>query len=464
MDLSLSDLVTSDPLTEDAIATEIERLHSSAKQVYHSVGSSSLIKVTSAASTETAESLKELCLQYGSGAAEIDSQAPQAHLLKFAEEIRKAVVSTSTSSSSSGSAQVVMMRGSAGSGKSEALKQMVNYYTALDSLPSLLSLPAITTTALSPPLGTAKNPFLLHNDSSLISRRLCASMALFQAFGVVHTSPTAATWSSIPRIMQHICLRFHPSTGKLTGSRVQACLFPEIGLRCSLKDSVLFFQAILAASSPTLAPITPDGLTQLPPSVKEHLLETVTSSLPLSIDELRQEAVYLQDLLVRQAGLTPDDWQVCVRIVYAITLLQSITILGGETTVLSTNTKGYVNNVEDILGLESGSLNLALTKRPDERIGRAAGSMIDCKPAETRVIIDSVVSELVRRLLSHYLDLLASRGGGGGETVINPIDYSENVYLDGGIVHLLDSIGYQSNRSSLPGPLSYSLLSTLLHA
>ncbi len=61
--------------------------------------------------------------------------------------------------------------------------------------------------------------------------------------------------------------------------------------------------------------------------------------------------------------------------------------------------------------------------------------------------------------MSHYLDLLASRGG-GGETVINPIDYSENVYLDGGIVHLLDTIGYQSNRSSLPGPLSYSLLST----
>ncbi len=149
---------------------------------------------------------------------------------------------------------------------------------------------------------------------------------------------------------------------------------------------MLFFQAILAGSSPTLVPFTPDGLTQLPPSVKEHLLETVTSSLPLSIDELRQEAVYLQDLLVRQAGLTPDDWQVCVRIVYAITLLQSITILGGETTVLSTNTKGYVSNIEDILGLESGSLNLALTKRPDERIGRAAGSMIDCKPAGIRTV------------------------------------------------------------------------------
>ena len=49
-----------------------------------------------------------------------------------------------------------------------------------------------------------------------------------------------------------------------------------------------------------------------------------------------------------------------------------------------------MSNAEELLGLEAGSLFTLILKRPDDRIGKASGSLVENKPSEAKVVLDAL--------------------------------------------------------------------------
>eukprot|EP00981_Chlorochromonas_danica_P001703 scaffold369_cov177-Ochromonas_danica.AAC.36 len=338
------------------------------------------------------------------------NEIPSSHLYRYGESIRRNAIDQS-------GLQGVVLRGCSGSGKSEALKALLEYYVLTES-PQYISIAFQTSRNPSRPIGTSDNPFLLPPESSVVCKRLCASLALLTAFTSAATDKNC--FSS--RAMKFISIKYG-NNGKLSAIRAR-CLFAEM-LRTNTRDPIqgpLFIQALVMKGCPKLTEYGVPG----------SLLDNYNNSGFGQLD-YQQEYLYLEDLLLNWSGLSSDDWESACKVVAAVCLLQGVTLLGSDSTLVSSSTKTYVTQAETLLGLEAGSIFGILMKKPDERIGRPSGSMTETKPIEAKIILETATSYLMSKTLSFLLNQLS---------VAMPLDPSEPAALEGNVIHLLDPTGW----------------------
>jgi hypothetical protein len=389
---------------------------------FQSLGAQCMIKITPTHRTNR-EPIQETILRYASAAE--DSSIP--HALRLAEDLRRRAIETHAH------AQVLILRGASRSGKTETMKEILSFYCNRDHLSSLLSGQFVKRNPLRP-LGTAANPFPLAPDASTTAKRLCAATTLLQSFGQLKGGDKLTS----AQVTQFVTLRFSPSTGKLNGCRVQA-LFPE-QLTFNTKDSPLLLQCMVALHKREEVNLS---------SIVRDRFSFVKDSKVLSTQcNFHEELDYLHNMLVEVGGISQKHWDEFIQVVVAVMHLQSLTVMGGETAVLSSATKGLLSQAEDLLGLENNALFPVVLKRPDDRIGRPPGAMIDAKPAEARQTIELMCRDMLFHSLSHLLDLLA--------VDIAAFDFSENVYQERGFLHVLDPVGWERTCDKINEPPGHS--------
>lgn len=332
-----------------------------------------------------------------------DDQLPPSHIYRFAETIRRAALGGSGS-------QAVIFRGMNGSGKSEALKACIHYLVYSECYATQ---PGRGDVDFSKPLGLSVHPFAICADSSLVCRKLVASICLISAFTTAATDKN--NFSS--RALKFVSLRYG-GAGKLTAVRVRA-VFNEL-LRTSTKEpaqSPLLIQALLIKGSGKAQEL----------GLNSSLVDTYSNSGFNTID-LVAEFAHLQELLL-SAGLKASDWHDALKGVAAVCMLQGVTFIGTDTTLVSSSTKNYITLAEGLLGVEAQSISTMLMKKADDRLGRPAGSTTETKPAEAKAILDAACALIISKAMTHLLDALA---------VAMPMDPTGQE----GVVHLIDPIGW----------------------
>lgn len=347
---------------------------------------------------------------------------PAAHIYLLADEARKLTMDGQSSFS-------LIFRGAAGSGKSEALKQFLQYciYCECPSVPEDLG----HHRDHSKPLGCSRNPFLIQSDASVAAKKLYASILLLDSFCSSISDKNLAS----SRVLKHVILRYG-ANGKLNGVRVEA-LLSEL-LRSNAKDPTigpLVIQCMVAhKNSPAWG---------LPQPVREMFTSQHSMSYEHEFDHLR-------DVLINFGGIDESDWDDALKVVAGIMTLQNIAMLGGESTVISASTKPFLSQAEQLFGMESGTLSNAILKKPDDRIGRPPGSMMDCRPSESRAAMDILIAELLARVVQYFLEKLSQH-------LPNSDISEEGTTPELGTIHLLDSPGWDRYQSGQYGSLPFLL-------
>jgi myosin heavy subunit len=96
-----------------------------------------------------------------------------AHIYRLAGSVRRAAIDGSGT-------QAIILRGMNSSGKTEALKALIQYFV-FSEVSNLFS-SAGTNVDNAKPLGSSANPFIFANESSFICKKLITSICLISAF------------------------------------------------------------------------------------------------------------------------------------------------------------------------------------------------------------------------------------------------------------------------------------------
>jgi myosin heavy subunit len=116
-----------------------------------------------------------------------------------------------------------------------------------------------------------------------------------------------------------------------------------------------------------------------------------------------------------------------------------------------------VANAEELLGLEPGSLTTLILKRPDDRMGRSAGALVENKPAEGKVVLDALSRLIYGRTFKFCLQHCST------QSFPTPEDWITDLASPGGRagfteLHLIDSPGWEQLDPAVPGHLHHLLL------
>lgn len=357
-----------------------------------------------------------------------DSAFTDHHLYKFTENIRRSVTSELAS-------EAIVFRGCSGSGKTESLKAMVQYLLCADSSAK----DAATTTdpdAAFHPLGSQRNPFALCSDTSRSGKIITAGIMLMSALG---STPTDRNRHCSVHI-KHIRMVYGIS-GRIIGAQLRMHLTDMIKLGCkdanSPKPAYLFCLFIAGIGSRA------DEF-KLTNTCRDIYNNVIQAAFP--DENLEVEFTYLEQTVLQSGALTSEEWNQLLRVIAGIALLQSVSLVGSESTIISSNSKNAVLSAEHNLGLDEGEnkgcLSHLFLKRLDDRIGKNTGAMIDNKPAESRAILESVCSNIYSRTISYMLQQITSRSFADAEAVsMSPLNE----------LHFLDAPGWDAIPSAMYG-------------
>lgn len=119
----------------------------------------------------------------------------------------------------------------------------------------------------------------------------------------------------------------------------------------------------------------------------------------------------------------------------------------------------FVSNAEELLGLEPGSLSTLILKRPDDRIGRTSGSLVDSKPAESKVVLDALSRLIYGRTFKFCLQHCSKQSFPDHDAWLTDLSNAEfGVKGSNTTVHLLDVPGWEQLDVSVSGQLHHLLL------
>lgn len=409
----MSSLLQQSESSAEAISAAI-KADARNKVIYTTIGSS-LVKLRSENMPNlSSQEIVHLLHQYSDG---VPGLPP--HIYRLAEEMRRWALDHQSS-------QLILLRGKSGSGKSESFRSFLQHIFFTDVAMGAVNFPPSRNCSF--PLGTVHNQFMVSSEASSTVKKLYASICCLTVLG---SAPTAANgWSS--RVSQYLQLNFS-SQGRLLNAQLIP-LFTET-LRCNPRDLNVgppMIQHLLVHSKHQS-----DGL-----MLTSQLKELYTHSKEVHGDE---ELDHLHEVLVTWGGLSQSHWESMLRVVAAIIHLQNLTILGTESAMVSANTKGSLASAESLLGLVVGSLSGCILKKTDERPSRPAGSMMDCRPFETRALVDILCTELMTRMMNSTLDALRANHS------VDIARFFDHQVTQNGSVHLLDPSGWERLIPTQPG-------------
>jgi alpha-tubulin suppressor-like RCC1 family protein len=342
------------------------------------------------------------------------------HVYRLAEELRRWALDQQSS-------RLVMFRGMSGSGKSESFRTMLQHFIYTDAMHSGLG--GISEERdPSKPLGFYANPMIISSDASTTVKKFYASLCLMQAFSSAATEKSP--WST--RIGQYVQLHFS-SQGRILDA-VTIPVFTEM-LRCNPKDpnvGPLYIQHLLVHSRGK-----PEYL-----CLNSSFRDVYTHYRDISYDA---ELMHLHNILIQWGGFHEDQWENLLKVVASVVHLQNINILGSESAMISANTKHHVQTAEQLLGVESGSLMQCIMKKVDDRPSRPAGSTMECRPHEAKIILDLLCNELMVRALTSSLDHLRTNH------TANMVTFFEEKATQDGSLHIFDPSGWERYLPQTPG-------------
>ena len=250
-----------------------------------------------------------------------DESLPTVHLYRYARNIRRIATEEANS-------QVVIFRGCRGSGKSEAMKGIIQYLVNADSH----SKDASISTTTPHPLGSFENPFQLPSDSNRCGKAVAAALSVLDAFcsGGTYTNDTTTFCS------RHVTLMYG-SNGRLQGAHLRA-FFPQMlsfgQIKEKDKDAPIETARILPLF---LAGIGKKGEDYCISSTLKDTFLGVPGKEQLQ--ELQAEFHHLSNTVVGSGALLEDDWEQVLKVVAACINLQSVALVGADSTIISSNTK-----------------------------------------------------------------------------------------------------------------------------
>lgn len=343
-----------------------------------------------------------------------------AHVFRLAEELRRWSLDQQSS-------RLVMFRGMSGAGKSDAFRYMLQHFIFTDVMQTTLN-GVNEERDLSKPLGFIANPMLISPETSATVKKFYASMCLLTAFGSAPTEKNP--WSS--RIGQYFQLQFSSQGRILNATAIP--VFTEM-LRCNPKDAnvgALFIQHLLVH-----ARNKPEYL-----QLNSSFRDIYTQYKDVAFDS---ELYHLHDICVNWGGMHEDHWENIIKVVASVVHLQNLTILGSETTMISANSKPHIAQAEQLLGIEAGGLMTCILKKVDDRPSRPAGATMECRPLESKIIVDLLCNELMVRALNSSLDHLRTNHTLDMSHLFNGKATSD------GALHIFDPAGWERYMPQTPG-------------
>jgi hypothetical protein len=429
-----TDLIDLKVLHDEAIKDAILKLYSEGT-VYQSLGSV-LLKINPYPNIPIENQLEnnvELMQMYFRNLKGITPH----HIYRLAEDLRR-------NAAEIGSQKTVVFRGSSGSGKSESLKQFLQYLIFIESNEDNIQI--AHELDLSRPLGSYNNPILISPDASPVIKKLYANYMLLEYF----TSSSIDSNPNASRCYKYIRLQYNQH-GKLNGFR----MFPACTelMKYSNKDSCsspLIIQTLVANG---LAKAIADGFLLNQGSIRDNY---TVQALPGVEPTYALE--HLRTILLDYGGLSQTDYDNFLKVIAVIIHLQSIMLLATETATISSGTKNAIAYAEQLLGIPGGQLGPLILKKPDDRLGGKLGgnmsNMVETKPVEAKLAIDFICQELLTRLLYYACDTLAVNMPPFFTTQATTLPSSDQASPRKGVIHLVDTIGVERVPALPPGTSS----------
>jgi myosin heavy subunit len=122
--------------------------------------------------------------------------------------------------------------------------------------------------------------------------------------------------------------------------------------------------------------------------------------------------------------------------------------------------QAFVANAEELLGLDAGSLTTLILKRPDDRIGKAAGSLVENKPAEAKVVLDALSRLIYGRTYKFCLQNCSIQSFPSQEAWAADLTAGSGVEGTGAsvAVHMVDMPGWEPMEATALGQLHHLML------
>lgn len=108
-----------------------------------------------------------------------------------------------------------------------------------------------------------------------------------------------------------------------------------------------------------------------------------------------------------------------------------------------------------MLGLEPGTLGTLILKRPDDRIGRSAGSLVENKPSEGKVVLDALSRLIYGRTFKFCLQHCSTQSFPTPQDWMDDLAKTRTGCTE---LHLVDVPGWEQLDPSTPGHLHHLLL------
>lgn len=115
-------------------------------------------------------------------------------------------------------------------------------------------------------------------------------------------------------------------------------------------------------------------------------------------------------------------------------------------------------NAEELLGLTPGSLTTLILKRPDDRIGRSAGSLVENKPAEGKVVLDALSRLIYGRTYKFCLQHCSMQSFPSQQAWLDDLARESTPAPGFTDMHLIDVPGWEQLDAAVPGQLHHLLL------
>ena len=265
------------------------------------------------------------------------------------------------------------------------------------------------------------------------------------------------------RHCKHIQLFYDPVQGTLLGAKGAAYLVEGQVFGCGKGGSTLKNDKNANYSPPYIFPLFLASLGtiknfeefKISNSQKESYL--TTAALVYSKDwDLLREYTYIRSTIIESGCVSDEQWHSFLKVVAACVQLQSVSIVGSESTIISSGTKPSITNAENLLGLPTGTINSILLKKRVESdrpsMNSGDGPTVDCKPQESRALLDAFCSVIYSRCFQALLDACSTIGNDSREANAQPR-----------VLHVIDSPGWESLKSDDGGSLTCNNLHQLLH-
>ena len=283
------------------------------------------------------------------------------------------------------SSHAMIFRGCSGSGKTEAAKAALQYLLYVDAsqFGRREALPRSSTLMQNfEPLGSHRNPLLVSSEYRF-GKSVVAGLALFDAFASAPSERNATSSRCIRRFRL-----LYAANNSISNIEMSAHLIDTA--RLNFKNSSMRPLQIFAM---LMAGLSPDLLASFHISDSQKL-QYLNGSRALP-EDMAAEMQFLRSSLIA-VGLEEEAWNDAVRCLLSIVHLQSISIVGSSSAIISANSKTVILYAEQVLGIEAGSLTNIILKKIEP--GKPAP--VDNSPNEAKSIVEGISATIFFRAFS----------------------------------------------------------------